>query len=55
VVLGRGAAYEGLEFLEAGTLDDPSWATPGAHIRCGEKQPWVVIPGDAQRFDANPE
>ncbi len=54
-ILGRGAAYEGLAFRKAGTLDDPSWATPGAQIRCDEKQPWVVIPGDAQCFDGNRE
>lgn len=54
-ISGRGEAYEGLEFLKAGTLDDPSWATPGAHIWCAEKQPWVVIPADVQRFEGNPE
>lgn len=53
-ILGRGAAYGGLEFLKAGTLDDPSALTPGAHIWCAEKQPWVVIPAEAQCFEGNP-
>jgi hypothetical protein len=53
-ILGKGAAYDGIEFLKAGTLDDPSWATPGAHIWCAEKQPWVVIPAGVQCFEGNP-
>lgn len=53
-ILGRGAAYEGLEFLKAGTLDDPSMATPGVHMWCRDRQDWVVIPEHAQRFDGNP-
>jgi hypothetical protein len=53
-ILGKGAAYEGIEFLKGGTLDDPAAHAPTAHIWCAEKQPWVVIPDDAERFDGNP-
>ena len=42
-IFGRGDAYAGLMFIKAGTLDDPSWVKPSAHIWCAEKQPWVVI------------
>jgi len=38
-----GDAYPGLTFLKAGTLDDPSWVKPTAHLWCDEKQPWVAI------------
>ena len=53
-ILGRGVAYEGLEFLKAGTLDDPRSVAPTAHIWCAEKQPWVAIPDDVPRFEGNP-
>ena len=53
-ISGRGAAYEGLVFLKAGTLDDPSWLQPNAHIWCAEKQPWVPIESGAARFPGNP-
>jgi len=38
-----GDAYPGLTFLKAGTLDDPSWVKPSAHLWCDERQPWVAI------------
>jgi hypothetical protein len=37
--------------VRAGTLDDPSWATPVAHIWTRSKLPWVEL-GDAIQFDA---
>ena len=42
-IAGAGDAYAGLTFIKAGTLDDPSWVKPAAHIWCDEKQPWVAI------------
>ena len=42
-ISGRGAAYSGLTFLKAGTLDDSSWVKPDVHVWCSEKQPWVMI------------
>jgi hypothetical protein len=53
-ILGKGEAYPGLEFLKVGTLDEPSWAAPGAHIWCAEKQPWDVVAAGAQCFEGNP-
>ncbi len=53
-ISARGAAYEGLVFLKAGTLDDPSWLRPNAHIWCAEKQPWVPIEACAAQFPGNP-
>lgn len=54
-ISGHGEAYAGLVFLKAGTLDDPSWVKPSAHIWCSEKQPWVSIEEDAASFPRNPE
>lgn len=51
---GKGDAYDGLLFLKAGTLDDPSWVRPTAHIWCAEKQPWVTIDGDVAQAPGNP-
>ena len=42
-IAGSGDAYPGVTFIKAGTLDDPSWVKPTAHIWCDEKQPWVAI------------
>ena len=53
-IAGKGDAYAGLVFLKAGTLDDPSWVKPDAHIWCAEKQPWVVIEEGAARMPGNP-
>jgi hypothetical protein len=53
-ISGRGAAYAGLTFVKAGTLDDPSWVTPGAHIWCSEKQPWAEIGANVAQHPRNP-
>lgn len=29
--------------IKAGSLDDPSWLRPSAHIRVSRKQPWVIL------------
>jgi hypothetical protein len=36
--------------LRPGTLDDPSTATPQAHIWVRRKQPWVVLPDGVPAF-----
>ena len=54
-ISGRGDAYGGVVFIKAGTLDDPSWVKPNAHIWCSEKQPWVSIEEGAAQFPGNPE
>ena len=41
-------------FIKAGTLDDPSWVKPDAHIWCAEKLPWVVIEEGPAQMPGNP-
>ncbi len=54
-ISGQGEAYAGLIFIKAGTLDDPSWVKPDAHIWCSEKQPWVTIDEGVPQMAGNPE
>lgn len=49
-IAGAGDAYPGLTFIKAGTLDDPSWVKPSAHIWCDEKQPWVAVEHGVQQI-----
>jgi len=53
-ISGRGDAYLGIIFIKAGTLDDPSWVEPSAHIWCAEKQPWVRLGDGAPQMPAGP-
>ncbi len=53
-ISGRGEAYPGLVFIKAGTLDDPSWVEPSAHIWCAKKQPWVRLGDGAPQLPAGP-
>ena len=39
-------------FMRAGTLDDTSGLAPDLHIFTAARQPWVVIPEDAEQFEA---
>ena len=52
--LSGGPAYEGLEFIKAGTLDDAGWAVPKAAIWCEEKLEWLAVPEGAAEFPRNP-
>lgn len=45
---GSGAA---IRFVRVGTLDEPDRLPPDVHIFTASKQPWVVIPEGARRFD----
>ena len=40
-----------VRFVRAGTLDDPSWVEPGAHIFTRSKVPWVVLPESVPAFE----
>ena len=40
--------------LKAGTLDDTSELAPRFHLWTSRKQPWVVIPDGAPRFETQP-
>lgn len=52
--LSRGAGYEGLEFIKAGTLDDPQGHVPALHIWCEEKLGWLELPQGASQVPRNP-
>lgn len=44
----------GIKVIKAGSLDDPSWLVPQAHVYVASAQPWG-IPSDAlPRFDKMP-
>jgi hypothetical protein len=43
-----------LDWLKAGTLDDPSWVQPAVSIWCESAQPWVAYPEGMPRFAQNP-
>ncbi len=53
--LSDGPAYEGMEFIKAGSLDDPSWAEPQVHIWCEEKLDWLNLPEGSTQVPQNPE
>ena len=38
--------------VRAGTLDDPSWASPVGHMWLSRKKAHVIIPPDVLRFEA---
>ncbi len=52
--LSNGPGYEGLEFIKAGTLDDPNWAVPAVHIWCEEKLDWLDLPEGSTQLPRNP-
>ena len=43
-------AGERADFIRVGTLDDPDACPPDVHIFTESKQPWVVLPEDAEGF-----
>ncbi|WP_299847774.1 GFA family protein [uncultured Paracoccus sp.] len=51
----NGPAYEGIEMLKGGTLDDPEGFRPAAHIWCEQKPSWIELPEDAPQFPRNPQ
>ena len=42
-----GGYREAFKFIRVGTLDDPDRFPPDIHIYTSTKQPWVVLPPDA--------
>ena len=40
-----------VDFVRAGTLDDPSTVAPGVHIFTRSKLPWVRLPGSVPAFE----
>ena len=41
--------------IKAGTLDDPSWLAPAAHLWTDSAQPWSTIPAGVTTFAKNPK
>jgi hypothetical protein len=50
-LVSEAASRPGLAFIKAGTLDDPGWLAPQAHIWCQSSQPWVKIDPALPRFE----
>ncbi len=50
--VAAGSSYRS---LKAGTLDDPSWLRPAAHIWVASRLPWVAIPADAVTWEGQPD
>ncbi len=44
-----------VEFIKAGSLDDPSWLKPEVSFWNDHKQDWVVLPDGCPSFPKNPE
>ena len=40
--------------VKPGTLDNPKWLKPIAHIWLRSRQPWVPVPDDVLRFEGQP-
>ena len=53
-IMSEVAVTPELEWLKAGTLDDPSWFEPQMHIWCDHTQPWVSIDGSLPAYERNP-
>lgn len=54
-VWGEPVKRPGIAIVQPGTLDDPSWVKPVAHIWARSAQPWVVFPPGARVFQTAPE
>lgn len=53
-VISDAAAFPGILFVKAGTLDDTSSIKPSLHIWTGSAQSWVAIDETAKTFPENP-
>ncbi len=47
----KSGTFDACWFIRVGTLDEPDRLPPDVHIFTESKQPWVVIPGEAPKFD----
>lgn len=50
----EGPAYEGVEMIKGGTLDNPENFPPALHIWYEQKLNWITVPDDAPRLPRNP-
>lgn len=53
-VADEADAMPGVVMIGTGTLDDASWAKPGAQIYCDSAQPWVHLGGEMKSFPKMP-
>ena len=53
-IMSEIAATPELEWLKAGTLDDPSWLRPQLHMWSDSAQPWVSIDDTIPAYERNP-
>ena len=53
-IVSHVSATPDLEWIKAGTLDDPSWFKPQMQIGCGSAQPWGSFDASFPRFEKNP-
>lgn len=53
-VRAEGTAYDGIEFIKAGTLDDASWVEPTLHIWDSQRVACAVVPAGAETRPKNP-
>lgn len=51
----RSAGSSEVITLKGGTLDDTSQLEPVAHLWISRKQPWVLLPEHAVRFETQPD
>ncbi|CAN5132046.1 hypothetical protein BH10PSE13_BH10PSE13_06980 [soil metagenome] len=51
----QGSASLDWVTIKGGSLDDPSWLRPSAHIWVSRKQPWVVVDPDIPAHLTQPE
>jgi hypothetical protein len=53
-IVSELVATPDLDWLKAGTLDDPSWLGPQMNIWCSSAQPWVGIDDAIPAYAGNP-
>jgi hypothetical protein len=53
-IVSEVVATPDLEWLNAGTLDDPSWFRPQMNLWCESAQPWVSIDDSIPPYAGNP-
>lgn len=46
----KSGRFDDCWFVRVGTLDEPDLAPPDVHIFIESKQPWVLIPDEAPKF-----
>ncbi len=53
-LLGRTSGMPEVMAIKVGSLDDPSWFTPGMTVFTASAQPWDRVPADMPSFPGMP-